>query len=134
MRPIVGGESWPQYLVALTETALTIILPLEEGEHFKIEEEHVLRPDCTVKLTTLKEYSFQFTTVNRILHFAVESEEQLDFWMTALSEAIKTCSPTVEIDNSSEVLYRESLMKIQQDVFYDITFSEKKPLVRVRVN
>jgi len=92
-------------------------------------EEFTIRPECTIKRTTLKPYSFQFVTVNKILHFAAESEELCDYWLTALHEGIKECSLSIEPDSSSEVLYRESLTKISHDVYYDVTFAEKKPMV-----
>ena len=116
--------------MALTDTALVIIQSVDGDDHFKIVEEHHLRPECTVKQTLLKTFSFQFVTLNKILHFATDTEEQCEFWLTSLSDAIKGCAPTTEPDNSSEVLYRESLNKISQDVYYDVYFPEKKPLVR----
>eukprot|EP01035_Chromulina_nebulosa_P031680 gene31680-42247_t len=70
LRPETGGDDWPEYLVALTDTALVIIEQVNDEEHFKIIEEHTLRPDCTVKQTLLKACSFQFATDNKILHFA----------------------------------------------------------------
>ena len=89
LRPETGGDDWPEYLVALTDTALVIIEQVNDEEHFKIIEEHTLRPDCTVKQTLLKACSFQFATDNKILHFAADSPEQNDIWLSALSESIK---------------------------------------------
>lgn len=91
LRPETGGDDWPNYLVALTGSALVIIEQeqVNDDEHFKIIEEHILRPDCTVKQTLLKAFSFQFATVNTILHFAADSPEQIEFWLSALGDAIK---------------------------------------------
>jgi hypothetical protein len=117
LRPETGGDDWPEYLVALTESALVIIEQVNDEEHFKIIEEYILRPECNVKQTLLKTCSFQFATAHEILHFATESPEQNDFWLESLSDAIKVSTCTLAtIDTNTAIpmttskLYRDALL------------------------
>jgi len=118
-----ASKGWGEATLAVTETEV-VLKPCDDssvGEVFK------LSPSSTIVFTdkkvTGKDFSFDIITAGEILHLSASSMEEAESWAQTIQQMI----PTSKMD-TSDVLYREALKRIQYDDFYEVTFTEAKPL------
>lgn len=119
-----GGENtWEEKLVAFTDTDL-IITPIKEGAvgtFFALNAKSAIIR--TPKEETGQKCSFQVTTSEHILHFAADSDEDVQKWI----EAIQSIIPAPVVDQQ-DILFRAAINKLKEDEFYDVEVIDKKAL------
>ena len=119
-----GGENlWEEKLVAFTDTDL-IITPIKDGAvgtFFALNAKSAIIK--TPRDETGQNFSFQVTTSEQILHFAADSDEEVEKWI----EAIKSIIPAPVVDQQ-DILLRAAINKLKEDEFYDVEVIDKKAL------
>jgi hypothetical protein len=119
-----GGENtWEGKLVAFTDTDL-IITPIREGAvgtFFRLTAKSAIIR--TPKEETGVNYSFQVTTSEHILHFAADSDADVQKWI----DAIQSIIPAPVVDQE-DILLRAAINKLKEDEFYDVEIIDKKAL------
>ena len=114
---------WEEKLVAFTDSDL-IITPMKEGAvgtFFPLTaNSNIIR---TPKEETGQDFSFQVSTAEHILHFAANSDEEVQKWI----DAIHTLIPAPTIDQN-DILLRAAITKLKGDEFYDVEIIDKKAL------
>lgn len=119
-----GGDNlWEEKLVAFTDTDL-IITPIKDGAvgtFFALNAKSAIIK--TPREETGQNFSFQVTTAEHILHFAADSNEEVERWI----EAIKSIIPAPVVDQQ-DILLRAAINKLKEDEFYDVEVIDKKAL------
>lgn len=124
IRPAEGGDVWPEYQVALTETSLVLIQSFDDGNHFKVTDTFIITKDCKCIETHLKQFAFQVVTAERILHCAAQTKPIADYWMASIMSKIKVSVA----EDPNDHLFKLAMTRISNDKYYDVTFNEAKPL------
>jgi hypothetical protein len=122
MRPLKGGEVWDEYYFVLTATELLVMEKNPENQMVVIDL-YEIHPNCSVFETNLGHYAFELVTSKKVLHVMSDSRESTAAWIHAIRTSIANSQP--EIDDP---LLQAALVRMEEDVFYDVSFHEDKPL------
>lgn len=120
------GDVWKECKLLLTAADIIVIDKVDLGTPFsreKIMERERIHLDCSVFETTLRPFAFEIVTSNRILHVATGSKAETRSWIALIRRVIANSKPL-----DDDVLVKTASEKIRQDVFYHVSFEERKPL------
>jgi PH domain len=136
IRPVKGGDDWPFYSVYLHDSELIIIdnentasdgVSTTDGigsdGSKNIHGSFKITPNCSVFETNLGAYTFELVTSKRVLHMKAGNSQTMMNWITHLRDAIQK-----SILDTNDPLFQAAMLLIDDDEFYDVTFTEKKPL------
>jgi hypothetical protein len=119
MRPPKGGEVWPQYMFYINDSEM---IAVDQATN-SIMADFKISPNCSVFETNLGENTFELVTAKKVLHVQSTSAEETSAWIEAIREAISG-----SYLDTNDPLFQHAMLRIDDDVFYKVTFSEKKPL------
>jgi hypothetical protein len=89
-------------------------------EVFDLYEIH---PSCSVFETNLGPFAFELVTSSKVLHVMSDSIESTTAWIHAIRNSIANSVPKAD-----DPLLQAALNRLEEDVFYDVSFHEDKPL------
>eukprot|EP00604_Paraphysomonas_vestita_P002618 CAMPEP_0174818500 /NCGR_PEP_ID=MMETSP1107-20130205/1172_1 /TAXON_ID=36770 /ORGANISM="Paraphysomonas vestita, Strain GFlagA" /LENGTH=1084 /DNA_ID=CAMNT_0016030393 /DNA_START=1357 /DNA_END=4611 /DNA_ORIENTATION=- len=122
MRPPKGGDIWDEYYFVLTPTELLVMEKNNDGQ-MEVIDLYEIHPNCSVFETNLGHYAFELVTSKKVLHVMSDSRESTAAWIHAIRTSIANSQPEVD-----DPLLQAALVKMEEDVFYDVSFFEDKPL------
>ena len=122
MRPPKGGDVWNEFYFVLTMTELLVMEKNSDG-HMEVMDMYEIHPNCSVFETNLALYAFELVTSKKVLHVMSDSRESTSAWIRAIRASITNSQPEAD-----DPLLAVALTKIDEDVFYDVSFLEDKPL------
>jgi hypothetical protein len=122
MRPQKGGDVWDEYYFVLTATELLVMEKNAENQMVVIDM-YEIHPNCSVFETNLGHYAFELVTSKKVLHVMSDSRESTAAWIHAIRTSIANSQPEVD-----DPLLQAALVRMEEDVFYDVSFHEDKPL------
>lgn len=122
LRPAKGGDIWDEYYFVLTMNELLVMEKNQEGQ-MEVMDVHDIHPSCSVFETNLGLYAFELVTSKRVLHLMSDSREGTAAWIHAIRASIANSQP-----ENNDPLLQAALAKLEEDVFYDVSFVEDKPL------
>lgn len=122
MRPPKGGEVWDEYYFVLTASELLVMEKNTENQMVVIDM-YEIHPSCSVFETNLGHYAFELVTSKKVLHVMSDSRESTAAWIHAIRSSIANSQPEVD-----DPLLQAALVRMEEDVFYDVSFHEDKPL------
>ncbi len=120
MRPSKGGEVWDEFNFALTASAMIVLDP-DTGVN--VVETYVINPSCSVFETNLGRNAFELVTPKKVLHVQSDSRDISNGWIKVLRETISESSL-----ETNDPLLRAAIEKMKDDVIYNVSFHEDKPL------
>ena len=117
-----ANGQWVESTVAVTETEV-VIRPMDPA--LGAGDVYYITKDTGVKmLPTRNNNVFELTTAKGVFQIACASMQEAEQWCNTIHGLV----PTPLILDTSDVLYRAALAKIQDDVFYEVQYTEAKPL------
>jgi hypothetical protein len=122
MRPQKGGDIWDEYYFVLTATELLVMEKNSENQMVVIDL-YEIHPNCSVFETNLGHYAFELVTSKKVLHVMSDSRESTAAWINAIRTSIANSQPETD-----DPLLQAALVRMEEDVFYDVSFHEDKPL------
>ena len=122
MRPPKGGDIWDEFYFVLTMTELLVMEKNSDG-HMEVVDMYEIHPNCSVFETNLGLYAFELVTSKKVLHVMSDSRESTSAWIHAIRASIANSQP-----EENDPLIQVALAKIEEDVFYEVSFLEDKPL------
>lgn len=122
MRPQKGGDVWDEYYFVLTASELLVMEKNSEGQ-MEVIDLYEIHPNCSVFETNLGHYAFELVTSKKVLHVMSDSRESTAAWIHAIRSSIANSQPETD-----DPLLQAALAKMEEDVFYDVSFFEDKPL------
>eukprot|EP00602_Paraphysomonas_sp_CaronLab_P006782 CAMPEP_0185017452 /NCGR_PEP_ID=MMETSP1103-20130426/406_1 /TAXON_ID=36769 /ORGANISM="Paraphysomonas bandaiensis, Strain Caron Lab Isolate" /LENGTH=972 /DNA_ID=CAMNT_0027546873 /DNA_START=174 /DNA_END=3092 /DNA_ORIENTATION=+ len=122
MRPPKGGDVWDEYYFVLTANEILVMEKNAEGQ-MEVIDLYEIHPNCSVFETNLGHYAFELVTSKKVLHVMSDSRESTSAWIHAIRSSIANSQP-----ESDDPLLQAALSKLEEDVFYDVSFHEDKPL------
>mmetsp|Transcript_14187 Transcript_14187/g.26565 ORF Transcript_14187/g.26565 Transcript_14187/m.26565 type:complete len:1074 (+) Transcript_14187:43-3264(+) len=122
LRPAKGGDIWDEFYFVLTMNELLVMEKNDEGQ-MEVIDVHDIHPSCSVFETNLGLYAFELVTSKRVLHVMSESREGTAAWIHAIRTSIANSQP-----ENNDPLLQAAMIKLEEDVFYDVSFVEDKPL------
>jgi hypothetical protein len=121
MRPPKGGDVWMEHFFALTSTELLVMDRAANGKMEAIELFEI-HSNCSVFDTNLLPFSFELVTPKSVLHVKSDSAASTASWVSAIRGVIAS---SVTHDDP---LLHAALSRMDEDIFYDVNFTENKPL------
>lgn len=122
LRPAKGGDIWDEFYFVLTMNELLVMEKNSEGQ-MEVIDVHDIHPSCSVFETNLGLYAFELVTSKRVLHVMSDSREGTAAWIHAIRTSIANSQP-----ENNDPLLQAAMVKLEEDVFYDVSFVEDKPL------
>lgn len=122
MRPAKGGDIWDEYFFVLTMTELVVMDRKSDGQ-MEVIDMYEIHPNCSVFETNLGLYAFELVTPKKVLHVMSDSRESTSAWIHAIRASISNSHP-----EENDPLLTAALAKLDEDIFYDVSFLEDKPL------
>lgn len=122
MRPAKGGDIWDEFYFVLTMTEILVMEKNADG-HMEVVDMFEIHPNCSVFETNLGLYAFELVTPKKVLHVMSDSRESTSAWIHAIRASISNSQP-----EENDPLIQAALSKIDEDIFYDVSFLEDKPL------
>ena len=122
MRPPKGGDVWDEFYFVLTMTELLVMEKNSDGQMAVIDM-YEIHPNCGVFETNLGHYTFELVTSKKVLHVMSDSRESTSAWIHAIRASIANSQPEAD-----DPLLAAALSKMEEDVFYEVSFLEDKPL------
>lgn len=122
MRPAKGGDIWDEYFFVLTMTELVVMDKKSDGQ-MEVVDMYEIHPNCSVFETNLGLYAFELVTPKKVLHVMSDSRESTSAWIHAIRASISNSQPEL-----NDPLLTAALAKLDEDIFYDVSFLEDKPL------
>jgi hypothetical protein len=122
MRPPKGGDIWDEYYFVLTMTELVVMDKKADGQ-MEVMDMYEIHPNCSVFETNLGLYAFELVTPKKVLHVMSDSRESTSAWIHAIRASIANSQP-----EENDPLLTAALAKMDEDIFYDVSFLEDKPL------
>ena len=122
LRPEKGGDIWDEYYFVLTMNELLVMEKNDEGQ-MEVIDVHDIHPNCSVFETNLGLYAFELVTSKRVLHVMSDSREGTAAWIHAIRTSIANSQP-----ENNDPLLQAAMAKLEEDVFYEVSFVEDKPL------
>lgn len=122
MRPAKGGDIWDEYYFVLTNSEVLVMEKNDEGQ-MEVIDLYEIHPNCSVFETNLGHYAFELVTSKKVLHVMSDSRESTNSWIQAIRGAIANSSP-----EEDDPLLNAAMAKMEEDIFYDVSFHEDKPL------
>jgi hypothetical protein len=122
MRPLKGGEIWDEYYFVLTASEILVMEKNNEGQ-MEVIDLYEIHPNCSVFETNLGHYAFELVTSKKVLHVMSDSRESTSAWIHAIRASIANSQPEAD-----DPLLASAIAKMEEDVFYDVSFHEDKPL------
>ncbi len=124
MRPPKGGEIWPQHHFFINEHAMIVVdSEPEDKTNARIIGEYAISPNCSVFETNLGQFTFELVTAKKVLHVQAPTAQELVEWVEAVREAIAR-----SFLDTTDPLFQQAMMRIDDDVCYTVQFNEKRPL------
>ena len=124
MRPPKGGDVWPQHHFFINEHAMIVVdSEPEDATNARIMGEYSISPNCSVFETNLGTSTFELVTAKKVLHVQAPTPTELVEWVEAVREAIAR-----SFLDTTDPLFQQSMICIDDDVFYTVHFTEKRPL------
>lgn len=124
MRTNKGGM-WPIHQFKLCTSAV-LVFAIDEETSEQTNEcviSFTLSPSCSVFGTNLGENTFELVTTSKVLHACASSMGEMEEWIIAIRQAINE-----SILDTSDELFQQALLKIDNDDFYEVRFKVKAPL------
>ncbi|CAE7505751.1 unnamed protein product, partial [Symbiodinium microadriaticum] len=118
-----GGINAQKMIMVLTAAELLLLRRNRETGKLEVLALLELRPSCSVFETNLSDHAFEIVTPKQVVHVLAVSRKECTDWMHALLSAISKSHP-----EANDPLVSLALQKIDEDVFYDVSFHEKRPL------
>lgn len=122
MRPLSGGESWDEFYFVLTETEV-LVMEKNSGGQMEVFDMYEIQPSCSVFETNLGPFAFELVTSEKVLHVMSDSRDATTAWIQAIRGSISGSKPKTD-----DPLLQAALAKLEEDIFYDVSFHEDKPL------
>ena len=122
VRPVKGGDVWPEFYFVLTLKELLVLQRSDSGQTDVVDMYDIF-PNCSVFETNLGKHSFEVVTPKKVLHVRSDSKDVTASWI----HNIRSCIAQSEPDESDPILPL-AIAKLEEDVFYDVSFHEDKPL------
>jgi hypothetical protein len=122
MRPAKGGDIWDEYYFVLTMSELVVMDKKSDGQ-MEVVDLYEIHPNCSVFETNLGLYAFELVTPKKVLHVMSDSRESSSAWIHAIRASISNSTP-----EENDPLLTAALAKLDEDIFYDVSFLEDKPL------
>jgi hypothetical protein len=122
MRPAKGGDIWDEYYFVLTMAELVVMDKKSDGQ-MEVVDMYEIHPNCSVFETNLGLYAFELVTPKKVLHVMSDSRESSSAWIHAIRSSISNSVP-----EENDPLLTAALAKMDEDIFYDVSFLEDKPL------
>ena len=122
MRPPKGGDVWDEYYFVLTAAEILVMEKNSEGQ-MEVIDMYEIHPNCSVFETNLGHYAFELVTSKKVLHVMSDSRESTSAWIHAIRASIANSQPEAD-----DPLLAAALAKMEEDIFYDVSFHEDKPL------
>lgn len=120
MRPVKGGELWDDFNFLLTPSAM---IALDEITGTQVIETFPISPSCSVFETNLGRNAFELVTPKKVLHVLAENREATSSWIKILRETISNSKL-----ETKDPLLINAMEKMKDDVIYNVSFHEDKPL------
>jgi hypothetical protein len=121
MRSTSGSDKWKEFYAVLTTSEF--LVTQRSGDEMVVVELLDVRPNCSVFETNLGSHAFEVVTPKKVLHLACDTREAVAAWMDAIRSAIANSPP-----DPKDTLLAMAMRRIEEDVFYDVSFHEKKTL------
>lgn len=122
LRPAKGGDIWDEFYFVLTMNELLVMEKNDDGQ-MEVMDVHDIHPSCSVFETNLGLYAFELVTAKRVLHVMSDSREGTAAWIHAIRTSIANSQP-----ENNDPLLQAAMIRLEDDVFYDVSFVEDKPL------
>eukprot|EP00602_Paraphysomonas_sp_CaronLab_P002046 CAMPEP_0185025022 /NCGR_PEP_ID=MMETSP1103-20130426/8142_1 /TAXON_ID=36769 /ORGANISM="Paraphysomonas bandaiensis, Strain Caron Lab Isolate" /LENGTH=1076 /DNA_ID=CAMNT_0027558133 /DNA_START=70 /DNA_END=3300 /DNA_ORIENTATION=- len=122
MRPPKGGDIWDEYYFVLTMSEILVMEKNVDG-HMEVVDMYDIHPNCSVFETNLGLYAFELVTSKKVLHVMSDSRESTSAWIHAIRASIANSQP-----EENDPLINAALNRVEEDIFYEVSFLEDKPL------
>mmetsp|Transcript_32175 Transcript_32175/g.59915 ORF Transcript_32175/g.59915 Transcript_32175/m.59915 type:complete len:923 (+) Transcript_32175:102-2870(+) len=125
VRPSKGGDVWIDHSFVLTTTELLVLetTTSDQTEASEVVGMYDICPSCSVFETNLGQFTFELVTPRKILHVKSESREVTAAWINNIRTAISESEPDL-----ADPILQLAITKMEEDIFYDVSFHEDKPL------
>mmetsp|Transcript_1762 Transcript_1762/g.3322 ORF Transcript_1762/g.3322 Transcript_1762/m.3322 type:complete len:680 (-) Transcript_1762:191-2230(-) len=123
VRPSKGGDVWIDHSFVLTTTELLVLetTTSDQTEASEVVGMYDICPSCSVFETNLGQFTFELVTPRKILHVKSESREVTAAWIDCIRKVIADSEP-----NMADPVLQLAIAKIEEDVFYDVSFHDDK--------
>ena len=118
-----AGARWEEMPVILTPTELLVLRRNDEEHQLEVQIMLEMRPNCAVYETNLGDFAFEVVSAQQAVHLQASSSKDCAAWLHALRTTVTASQP-----EESDPLVALALQKVDEDVFYDVSFHEKKQL------
>ena len=122
IRPAKGGDVWLEHYFVLTMQELLVLEKSDSGQTEVVDLFEIF-PSCSVFETNLGQFAFELVTPKKVLHVKSESRDVTAAWIHKIRTAITNSEPDL-----SDPILQMAITKLEEDVFYDVSFHEDKPL------
>jgi hypothetical protein len=122
MRPLSGGDAWDEFYFVLTDSEVLVMEKNSSGQ-MEVFDLYEIHPSCSVFETNLGPFAFELVTSSKVLHVMSDSRESTTAWIHAIRNSISNSVPKAD-----DPLLQAALNRLEEDVFYDVSFHEDKPL------
>lgn len=122
VRPAKGGDDWVEHYFVLTMKELLMLEKSESGQT-EVVDLYDIFPSCSVFETNLGQFAFELVTPRKVLHVKSDSREVTAAWIHNIRNAIAESEPDM-----TDPILQLAITKMEEDVFYDVSFHEDKPL------